>query len=189
MDGCNNTRQHDRSALKLTGAHQPRSPALSSAIAGALPPPGALVLPSIFWALSCVATSLFALHYARGWELGPQTFLISTIYGLGAVLAVWPTAYFARLFTNKRSMWRLALLCFLLVGFTTFLTAIILALQHRVYFSQWHGEPLSKIWLWQQAFTGGAAVYTYVVLGLRLYLPVGLLALFVTSWWLNRLPD
>ena len=70
--------------------------------------------------------------------------------------------YFSRLFAPRRSLWRLALLIFFLVGFTTFFTAGILALQHRAYYAQWHGEPLSRLWLWQQAFTvlmGIAAAY------------------------------
>lgn len=175
--------------MNSTSAPQNSSAAHRSLLIRALPPFGALILPALFWALACFATGLVALVFARGWSLGPQTFYVSLVYGAGAALAVWPSAYFSRLFSSNRSLWRLALMVFLLIGFTTFLTACILALQHRAYFAQWHGEPLSRLWLWQQAFTGGAAVYTYVVLGLRLYVPVALFALVVTSWWLNRLPD
>lgn len=155
----------------------------------ALPPFGALTHPALFWALACFATGLVALIYGRGWTMGPQVLFVSSIYGAGALMAVWPASYFSRLLTTRRSLWRLALMVFLLVGFTTFLTACLLALQHRAYYAQWHGDPFSRLWLWQQAFTGAAAVYTYVVLGLRLYVPVAIIALIVTSWWLNRLPD
>jgi len=143
----------------------------------------------MFWGLACLATALVALVYVRGWSLGQQALFVSMIYGIGAALAAWPAAYFARLFATKRSLWRQFLMLFFLAGFTTFLTACIFAIQHRFYYAQWHGDPFSRLWLWQQAFTGGAAVYTYVVLGLRLYVPAAVIALIVTSWWLNRLPD
>lgn len=160
-----------------------------SLIVRALPPFGALILPAVFWALACFATGIFALVFTRGWVLAPQSLYVGSIYGLGAMLSVWPSVYLTRVFMTKRSPWRIALLMFFLLGFTTFTTACIFALEYRVYFAKWHGEPFSRLWLWQQAFTGGAAVYTYVVLGLRLYIPVAVIALIVTSWWLNRLPD
>ncbi|MEM8542078.1 MAG: hypothetical protein AAGF25_14075 [Pseudomonadota bacterium] len=175
--------------MNLASAPNSSTAADRSFLVRALPPFGALILPTAFWALACFVAGIFALVFARGWVLAPQSLYVGSIYGLGAMLSVWPSVYLTRMFIRRRSAWRIVFLMLFLLVFTLFITASIFALEYRLYFTQWHGEPFSKIWIWQQAFTSGAAVYTYIVLGLRLYIPAAVIALIVTSWWLNRLPD
>jgi hypothetical protein len=163
--------------------------AIRKRLAQAIPPAYASLLPWLFWTLVCGTASLLALVYSRGWVLSEQTVTVASFYALGATLAFWPSLYLARLFSTKSGKLRLFWLIFFLASGTIFFTAILFALQFRLYFAQWHHPAFSKVWFWQQFFTAGSSVYTYFVIGLRLYLPIGIVGLAVTSWWLNRQPD
>lgn len=163
--------------------------AMKNRLAQALPPAYASLLPWLFWTLTCGLAGLLALIYARGWGVSEQTLTVATFYGLGAALAFWPALYLARLFCPQAGYWRLFWLFVFLASGTIFFTAVLFALQFRLYFAQWHQPIFSRVWFWQQFFTAGSAVYTYFVMGLRLYLPIGVIGLVVTSWWLNRQPD
>jgi len=78
-----------------------------------------------------------------------------------------------------------AFLC--LTVFTIAVTSMIFALILRNFYAQWHGDPLSKLWLVQFAFTTASALYQFAVMGIRLYLPLGVMFLFGASWLLaNR---
>ncbi len=154
-----------------------------------MPPLSRLLLPGLFWMICCFSAGLIVLVYGRGWTISAQSLQVGFIYAAGAALAVWPSTFIARYLFRRASLWRLAAFMVVLFGLTAFFTACLFALQYRTYFSQWHGEPFSQSWLWQQVFTAAGAVYTYIVLGLRLYIPIAIAGLFVTSWWLNRLPD
>lgn len=164
-------------------------PAIRTRLVTARPPAFASLLPWIFWTLACGMAGLSALIYARGWGASEQTLMVASFYALGAALAFWPALYLARLFCPQAGYNRLFWLIFFLASGTIFFTAILFALQFRIYFSQWHHPAFSKVWIWQQFFTAGSSVYTYFVIGLRLYLPIGIVGLAVTSWWLNRQPD
>ncbi|MEM5500796.1 hypothetical protein WNY59_04245 [Ahrensia kielensis] len=163
--------------------------ALKTRLVQALPPAYASLLPWVFWTLVCGTACLVALIYTRGWALGEQTIAVTSLYTLGAALAFWPSLYCARLFAPKAGRLRFFWLIVFLAGGTIFFTSVLFALQFRLYFSQWHGPAFSKLWIWQQFFTAGSAVYTYFVLGLRFYFPIGIIGLAITSWWLNRQPD
>ena len=61
-------------------------------------------------------------------------------------------------------------------------TALIFALQFLGYFSQWHDDHASKRLLFETVFTILSACYQFLVLGLRLYIPFGFIALTVAAW-------
>ncbi|MDZ7824190.1 MAG: hypothetical protein U5K75_09255 [Ahrensia sp.] len=155
----------------------------------AMPPFSSILQISLFWSLCCGIACLIMLVYFRGWILNGQTYQVATFYAAGAAMATYPAAYFARLITKRAGPSRYLIIMVLLCLSTLFFTACIFAFQYRLYFAQWHGAPFSKLWLLQQTWTAAGAVYTYIVLGLRLYFPIALVGLFVTSWWVNRLPD
>ena len=64
------------------------------------------------------------------------------------------------------------------------MTSAIFAVIFRQYYAQWHGDPFTRIWLVQLVFTTASALYQFAVLGIRLYLPVGVIFLFAASWLL-----
>jgi hypothetical protein len=65
-------------------------------------------------------------------------------------------------------------------------TAFLFALDYRTFYAQWHAMTGTRTWLFQFAFTSLAAFYQFLVLGVRLYLPLGAVALVATSLLLAR---
>lgn len=103
----------------------------------------------------------------------------------GAALA-WPPALAAFRFIAFRrareAAFAAAFLC--LTVFTIGMTSAIFAGIFRQYYAQWHGDPFTRIWLVQLVFTTASALYQFAVLGIRLYLPLGVIFLFAASWLL-----
>ena len=116
-------------------------------------------------------------HY---WSLTALTFA-------GAAIA-WPFGLTAIRFIayrrSREAAFAAAFLC--LSIFTIGITAVIYAFIYRSYYAQWHGDPFTKLWLAQFAYTTASALYQFAVLGLRLYLPLGAAFLFVASFLLAR---
>ena len=107
------------------------------------------------------------------------------IYFAGGLFA-WPLALAAaRLVTRRRSVETRFAAHFVLLSLGTIgMTALLFALDYRSFYAQWHQPFGTRIWLFQFAFTTAGAVYQFLVMGLRLYLPVGLPLLAGVSLWL-----
>jgi hypothetical protein len=54
---------------------------------------------------------------------------------------------------------------------------------YRNFYAQWHGDPFTRIWLFQLTFTSASALYQFAVLGLRLYLPLGVARPEMAAIW------
>jgi hypothetical protein len=118
--------------------------------------------------------------------LPPNVLRLAIIFGSGATIAAPVALWCARSIGGKNSNAAFAAsFVFLGVG-TVALTAVIFALDFWQYFVQWHGETFSKLWAIQFVFTFASAVYQFLVSGLRLYLPFGLIALVIASLWASR---
>ncbi|MNY76595.1 hypothetical protein D3C86_2162310 [compost metagenome] len=61
---------------------------------------------------------------------------------------------------------------------------MLFALDYRAFYARWHADAGTRAWLYQFAFTSLVAFYQFLVLGIRLYLPVGGAALLAASLWL-----
>ena len=61
------------------------------------------------------------------------------------------------------------------------ITAPLFAFDYRQYYSTWHEEAFTVTWMFQFVFTTAGALVQFAVLGVRLYFPLGFLALFVAS--------
>lgn len=110
----------------------------------------------------------------------------------------------ALVFVGAACAWPLSLVLFRLIAFrrprgaafaTAFLcltivtigvTSAMFAVIYRQFYAQWHGDPFTKLWLVQLAFTVASALYQFAVQGIRLYLPLGVIFLGLTSYWLAR---
>ncbi|MGE6743142.1 hypothetical protein ACQKGC_22995 [Allorhizobium pseudoryzae] len=78
----------------------------------------------------------------------------------------------------QRSRIALVSVAFLGLGLATItVTAGLFALDYRAFYARWHADAFSRDWFLQQAFTTASALYQFLVIGLRLYLPYGPLAL------------
>lgn len=146
-----------------------------------------LAIEAAVWGVMMMVSALAALLLERGRGLNAQTAQILAIYFVGACIAY----AFARLFLhfanrNLAMPWRFLLALFVLAGLTLGATAGILALDYRAYYAEWHDSFLSVTWFYQQAYTVLGSTYQYLVIGTRLYWPLGPVFLVLTSWWLAR---
>jgi hypothetical protein len=145
--------------------------------------PAPLALGTVAWAAAMAATAAAALLWTRGWALDGHAGLLTGIFAAGGVLG-YPTArLLLALVPGRWSASQRFSSAFILIGAGTVgFTALIFALQFINYYSQWHDDHASKRLLFETVFTILSACYQFLVLGLRLYIPFGLLALIAASW-------
>ncbi|MCI5075445.1 hypothetical protein [Oricola sp.] len=131
------------------------------------------------------ALTSLTLEYGR--PIDGRVFALLAVYfagGFAGCLLAWPFILWVR---NRSSLTvSIVFAAFALTGFTLASTAAVLALDYRAYYAQWHSEVLSKVWLYQQVFTALGSTYQFAVIGIRLYWPLGVVALVPASWWLAR---
>lgn len=127
---------------------------------------------------------------ALWWRENDATFHLRSILALYASggLAAWPLSLFAARYAarNRSIETRFAAFLFCLAAGTIGTTAFLFALDYRIFYSQWHAMTGTRTWLFQFVFTSLSAFYQFLVLGLRLYLPLGALALALASLLLAR---
>ncbi|HEV7322727.1 MAG TPA: hypothetical protein VGO04_29345 [Ensifer sp.] len=153
-------------------------------LARAVPSLRVLVVGAPLWSASMALSAWYGL-WLRERALTFHLAELLWIFGLGALLA-WPPALFlARLTALGRGAETrfAAYLLFLSLG-TIGMTALLFALDYREFYAQWHAPVGTRTWLFQFAFTTAIAFYQFLVMGLRLYLPVGGVILLGASLWL-----
>jgi hypothetical protein len=127
-----------------------------------------------------ISTAAQTAHY---WSLTALAFS-------GAALA-WPFSLWCFRFLAfgraRQAAFAAAFLSLTLV--TLGVTAFLFAILYRNFYAQWHGDPFTKLWLVQLAFTTASALYQFAVMGLRLYLPLGVAFLAAASYLLARSHD
>lgn len=112
---------------------------------------------------------------------------ILLLFALGGLIA-WPLSLFtARYLAQDRAFeTRLAAFLLFLIAGTVGVTAVLFFLNYRMFYAQWHAAAGSPTWFFQLLFTSLVALYQFLVLGVRLYLPLGAVALVLVSLWLAR---
>ncbi|MCB1425472.1 MAG: hypothetical protein R3D65_12365 [Zhengella sp.] len=141
------------------------------------------------WALALAASAAAGLAM-HGWswpDMQPAVLLFFCGGFLAFPLAVW-LAGFLDAWLAFRPGQRFASVFILLGMGSVALTALIFSQVFRHYFSGFHGPFGSKLWLIQTIFTSAAAIYHFLVMGLRLFLPLGLPALLLAALLLARRP-
>jgi len=130
---------------------------------------------------------IWATLMLREQNAGARLIAVVMMFSAGAMLGAWfalvATWIVARgWFANLRPL----IMVLALTGGTVGLTAFLHFLQFRLYFAEWHEPSLTKIWLYQMAFTGFGAVGVFIMVGLRLYLPFALPVMLIAAWWFSR---
>lgn len=149
-----------------------------------------LVLGAPVWGTLMAVSALAGLALQNGAKTA-QLPSILMLFFCGGLLS-WPVSLFlGRFCANGRAVeTRFAAYFLCLTILTIAATALLFALDYRSFYARWHGPVGSRLWLYQFAFTSAGAVYQFLVMGLRLYLPLGLIVLGATSLWLAvRSPD
>lgn len=112
---------------------------------------------------------------------------IAALAFLGGALA-WPLACamirFSAHLRGRETAFASAILY--LSGMTAMVTAVLFAPVFWLFFAAYHGDFLSAFWFKQMAFTFAAAVYQFIVMGLRLYLPLAPLAILAVAFVIAR---
>ena len=105
------------------------------------------------------------------------------LFSLGAAVAAllaWPLA---RIITRSRpASAQLAAILLLLMSGTAGFAAFFFFLQTRAYYAPYYPFEPTLDWLYHFAFTGAAAAYQVGVLGVRYFLPLGLIPLFIAAF-------
>lgn len=164
-----------RPAAGLAAACREALPSLRVALGGAL----------VWGALMgfCAMLGLLRLD----WEGTDRIRLVALLFTAGGALAFPAGLFAARLLSRGRSgevAFAAAFVC--LLGATVSVTGALYALQYRAYYAEWHAETFSVTWMFQFVFTVLAALYQFAVLGIRLYFPLGFVALFAAALWFAR---
>lgn len=152
----------------------------------ALPPFCDVRRGALVWSVAMLITVIVGQwFYYRG--ISGKENELTAIYFLGGLLA-WPFAlYFARLFAlGFGPVTRFIFAMLSLAGCTLAMTAFIFSQQFRLIFADTHMPITTRIGFYQFAETSASGVFQFLVVGLRLYFPLGILSLLLASLWLAR---
>ena len=155
---------------------------LRNAAVKALPARREAVIGSLTWAVAMAISAIIGL-LLRGWDQPDRIAAIAGVYAVGALIAFAPAIWLARWVGRGRRDTTFAATLLLLPVATCGLTAFLYGMQYRLYYAAWHDHAFTVRWGFEFVFTTLAAVYQFLVLGVRLYLPLGALALVAAAWW------
>jgi len=144
-----------------------------------------VVYGSIGWG-AAMAISAQAWLWLSVAALTSHYWSLTALAFVGAALA-WPLSLAAFRFIafrrGREAAFAAAFIC--LTVFTIGVTSLIFAVIYRNFYAQWHGDPFTKLWLYQLIFTTASALYQFAVQGIRLYLPLGMIFLISASYLLS----
>ncbi len=144
------------------------------------------VLGALCWGLAMTASLWVGLQMQVGGFTAHRAALAGLYFG-GGVLS-FPIALIAvrQMFSKRPPETRFAASFVLLTSTTLALTAVLSALIYLNLYADWRGDRLSYGWLVHLAYSGASSLYQFAVVGTRLYLPLGIVALLVASVWMAR---
>ncbi len=118
----------------------------------------------------------------KGWFFDIALFYIAAVYFCGAFFGGFIALFLSsRKMAVKSATVRFSFFFVVLSVFTIGATALVLILQHRIYFTQWHAPVGTITWSFQLFFTALGSAVLFLISGLRPLLPWGIACLFVAS--------
>ncbi len=155
-------------------------------VSRAVPSTLTALLGALLWAMAMGASALTGL-WLDNWETPEKIRFVVLLYAMGAAIA-FPIGLFAARLISLDRQWEVALaaafVC--LLAATLAFTGGLFALQYRSYYAEWHADAFTVRWAFELVFTSLTALYQFVVLGIRLYFPLGFIALTIASVWFAR---
>lgn len=152
----------------------------------ALPSWREILAGSLIWALVAGLSAVVGL-LGEGWQTPAKLRSVALLFFCGGLLAFAPALWTARLLSRTdRPEASFAAFFLALALVTITVTAALFGLQYRFYYAEWHAELFSRVWLIQFVHTVAGAVFQFAVLGVRLYFPLGFVALFLAGFWFQR---
>jgi hypothetical protein len=159
---------------------------LAETVLTAWPPLFPSLAGAVIWGLAMGGSAVAGL-LVNDWETPQKIRTVFLLFGFGGAAAFPIGLFLARLLSTARrrdTAFAAAFLSFAIA--TVAVTAGFFGLQYRSYYAEWHADTFTRIWFLQFAFTVAVALYQFAVLGLRLYFPVGFVALLAVSLWFAR---
>lgn len=152
----------------------------------AKPPYPDLFAGALLWGMQMLAAAMLGLYLRNGLQTS-RLGEVAALYFLGGLLS-WPFALPVARFLayNRPSEARFAAFFVTLTAATILMTAFLFAMEYRIFYSRWHAPFGSLVWSIQFVFTSVSAVYQFLVIGLRLFLPLGLVCLVASSYHLAK---
>ena len=152
----------------------------------AKPPYPDLFAGALLWGMQMLAAAMLGLYLRNGLQTS-RLGEVAALYFLGGLLS-WPFALPVARFLayNRRPEARFAAFFVTLTAATILMTAFLFAMEYRIFYSRWHAPFGSVVWAIQFVFTSVSAVYQFLVIGLRLFLPLGLVCLVASSYHLAK---
>lgn len=147
-----------------------------------------LIVMPLFYGAAISAAVAFQLSTMLAWQNERTITFIALLFGASAAFAMSTALIIGDLlFRRLNRQWLKTLLMALaIICATAAVTALVLGLEYRLYFSQWHAQPFSRMWIWQQVFTFAGSTYQYVVLSPHYYGSAGLVVIFMSSILASR---
>lgn len=123
----------------------------------------------------------------ENWETPQKIRSVAALFALSGALAFPLGLILARFMAHGRGRESAFAVAFLSLAFATAcMTGVLYALDYRAYYAEWHADVFTRTWFLQFAHTFAAALYQFTVLGLRLFFPLGFVALLAASLWFAR---
>ena len=165
---------------------KPRLHALKKRWQTAAPSRSQLCVGAPVWGFLMMLSALAGLYLRHRLETFHLEALL-LLYFAGGFFA-WPFCLtLGRLLAQRhRIEGRIAAFFLSLSAGTILMTAFLFAMQYRLFYAQWHAPPATFIWAFQFVYTSASAVYQFSIMGLTLFLPLGLLVLIAASLALAR---
>lgn len=108
---------------------------------------------------------------------------VCALFGAGGLFAFAPALAIAGVIADNGQERRFAAAFLAFSILTVGITALLYALHFRIFISEPQATLLTFDWFFELGFTIGASAYLFAALALRYFIPVGLVALFVASFW------
>lgn len=143
------------------------------------------VVGSLLWGAVSAASAMLALRM-RGWTGLDAVERPTFLFFFGGLIAFAPALFLARLFSRARPEPAFAAAFVALTSMTIGVTGVFNGLVFRDYFSTWHAPVTTKLGANEFVFTVASGVYQFLVLGVRLFLPLGLPALLIAALLIAR---
>lgn len=141
----------------------------------------AVSVATLGWSAFMAASAALSLSLS-GWQTQAHIARVALLFGLGGLFAFPPAILLAGWLGGRwTGTRRFALAMVALAVATISVTAMLYALQYRLYYSEWHDNVFTVRWMFEVGFTTLAALYQFAVLGMRHFLPLGLVGLAVVS--------
>lgn len=141
---------------------------------------------AVIWAVLMAASAYLQLTLHE-WATPTHINLVTSIFAGGGLVAFPMALWAARLLAQRRSPEaRFAAMVVCLTVLTVGLTALFYAFDYRAYYSEWHDNAFTMRWVFELIFTTLAACYQFLVMGLRLFFPLGFVALAAAGLWFAR---